>query len=105
MLKRFQRKKRIVFAFLTLLAFLASGYLAVHLLKSLAAPCPSIQRGLAFLKDRYNPSLGLLNESPQTAPTTYWLTNDNALAAYAFSRLGQADLSATLHASMQRFGY
>lgn len=69
------------------------------------APCPAIQRGLAFLAARFNSTLGLLNESPRVAPQKYWLTNDNALAAFALSRLGQAELNATLRASLQRYGH
>ncbi len=52
------------------------------------APCPAIQRSLAFLENRYNPNLGLLNEAPQVAPNTYWLTNDNALALLALKEDG-----------------
>lgn len=69
------------------------------------ALCASEQRGLAFLIARYNPALGLLNESPIAAPNNYWLTNDNALAAYAFARLGQLEMSATLQSSLQRYGH
>jgi hypothetical protein len=74
---------------------------------SLPSPvlCPSVQRGLAFLTARYNPTVGLLNESPIVAPNKYWLTNDNALAAYAFARLGQLEMSATLQSSLQRYGH
>jgi hypothetical protein len=67
--------------------------------------CAIIDRGLAYLKARYNSTLGLLNESPTTAPHTYWLTNDNAVAAYVFDRFGEADLSKTLHSSLQRYGH
>jgi hypothetical protein len=64
--------------------------------------CPSIQQGLTFLAARYNPILGLLNESPRVAPEKYWLTNDNALAAFTFSQLGQPDMKATLQSSLRR---
>ena len=67
--------------------------------------CAAVDRGLAFLKARYNPTLGLLNESPTAAPHTYWLTNDNAVAAYVFDHLGQAELGTALHASLQRYGF
>jgi hypothetical protein len=69
------------------------------------APCSSIQKGLAFLNARFNPTLGLLNESPQVAPDKYWLTNDNALAAFTFSKLGQPELSAVINTSMRNYGY
>jgi hypothetical protein len=98
-------KKRIRFALPILVALLALGFAATLLWKPSPPLCPSIQHGLAFLKDRYNPSLGLLNESPHVAPNTYWLTNDNALAAYALAQLGQTDLSAALDASLQSFGF
>ncbi|MBI5033539.1 MAG: hypothetical protein HZB51_23705 [Chloroflexi bacterium] len=67
--------------------------------------CSSIQRGLGYLHDRFNPNLGLLNESPQVAPHTYWLTNDNALAAFAFAQLNQPEMTATLTGSLQRYGH
>jgi len=70
-----------------------------------ATLCPSIQRGLKFLNARYNPDIGLLNEAPKAAPDKYWLTNDNALAAYTFSQLDKLDMSAIVHASLQRYGY
>ena len=69
------------------------------------ALCFSIQQGLVFLNARYNLTLGLLNESPQVAPDKYWLTNDNALAAFIFSKLGQPELSAVINTSMLRYGY
>jgi hypothetical protein len=68
-------------------------------------PCSSIQRGLDFLAARFNPSLGLLNESPVVFPNRYWLTNDNALAAFSLSQLGRSELAATLKSSLQRYGY
>lgn len=72
---------------------------------STSSLCPSIQRGLAFLQARYNPTLGLLAESPVVAPHKYWLTNDNALAAYALSQLGNSDQAATITKSLQRYGH
>ncbi len=68
-------------------------------------PCPAIQPGLAFLEARFNPSLGLLNEAPQAAPNTYWLTNDNALAAYALTKLGQKERAVTIQSTLQRYGH
>ena len=68
-----------------------------------SAFCTGLQSGLSFLLARYNPDLGLLNEAPQAAPHMYWLTNDNALAAYAFERLGQAEMSAALNKSILRY--
>ncbi len=77
----------------------------IYLPLMLSGACPPIQRGLAFLDARYNPAIGLLNESPVVAPNRYWLTNDNALAAYVFARLGKPAMSGTLRASMRRYGY
>ena len=57
-----------------------------------------------FSTARYNPDLGLLNEAPAAAPHIYWLTNDNALAAYAFERLGQAEMSAAIKQSILLYG-
>ncbi len=68
-------------------------------------PCPAIQPGLAFLAARFNPSLGLLNEAPQAAPNTYWLTNDNALAAFALAQLGQKERAVTIQSTLQRYGH
>ena len=76
----------------------------VNAAEPVSAYCPAIQKGLAFLTARYNPALGLLNEAPNVAPHTYWLTNDNALAAYAFAQLGQTEMSATLKELIIRFG-
>ncbi len=88
-------------ALLVLLAFLNAGcgFLPTP------APCPAIQPGLAFLEARFNPSLGLLNEAPQAAPNTYWLTNDNALAAYALTKLGQKERAVAIQSALQHYGY
>ena len=94
-------KKRIAIALSILLLLSATG--CSDLLTP--PPCPAIQRGLAFLTARYNPALGLLNEAPQAAPNTYWLTNDNALAAYALSQLGKTDLAAYVQSTLQGYKY
>jgi len=39
------------------------------------------------------------------APHKYWLTNDNALAAYTLSQLGVNNLSTSVTASLRRFGH
>lgn len=69
------------------------------------ADCLSVQRGLEFLLKQYNPSIGLLRESPMVAPHRYWLTTDNALAAYALSKFNQREMSRMLMSSLQRYGY
>jgi hypothetical protein len=65
--------------------------------------CPEIKKGLVFLKGRYNPRLGLLNEAPNAAPHTYWLANDNVLGAYALERLGETELSAKIWEAVRRY--
>lgn len=94
-------KKRIVIGWFILLVSFAAGCQS----PPTPAPCPAIQRGLAFLTARFNPAVGLLNEAPQAAPNTYWLTNDNALAAYTLSQLGQTELAANIQATLRRYGY
>src|SRR5512135_1430027 len=94
-------KMRAAITVLVSLAFLAAG---CGILPT-PAPCPAIQRGLAFLENRYNPDLGLLNEAPQVAPNTYWLTNDNALAAYTLSQLGQKERATAIQATLQHYGH
>lgn len=66
--------------------------------------CPSIQRGLMFLQSRFNPDLGLFSESPVVAPHKFWLTNDNALAAFALSRAGNLELSFAIGTALSRYG-
>ena len=72
---------------------------------SVPSTCSSIQSGLSFLHERFSPNLGLLNESPQVAPHRYWLTNDNALAAFSFAQLNEPEMSATLTDSLKRYGH
>lgn len=69
------------------------------------AYCLPIQRGLDFLQKQYNPSIGLLRESPMVAPHRYWLTTDNALAAYALSKSNQREMARALMSSLRRYGY
>jgi tetratricopeptide (TPR) repeat protein len=66
--------------------------------------CLRVKRALEFLKARYNPTLSLLNESPEVAPHTYWLTNDNALAAYALERLGETEWSKEVWSAIRHYG-
>jgi hypothetical protein len=98
-------KKPVLFLSIFLLANII--FLPIVFVNSTPIPthCPPIERGLAFLEARYNPTIGLLNESPQVAPYTYWLTNDNALAAFTFSEFGQIDMSGTLETSLIRYGH
>jgi len=63
------------------------------------------QRAVDYLWEQYNPTVGLLRESPTVAPNTYWLATDNRLAGYAFEAIGTPEtldhartISATLWA-------
>ncbi len=50
--------------------------------------CPTIDPALAYLTSQYNPTYELLREAPNAVPNTYWLNNDNSLAAFVFQRAG-----------------
>ncbi len=67
-----------------------------------AAP---IADGLRFLRGQYSPDYGLLQESPNIGQHRYYLTNDNALAAYVFAQAGDAEMAERLRASLARYGY
>jgi hypothetical protein len=67
-------------------------------------PCAPIQRGLDFLISQLNPNIGLLHDSPRVKPHIYWLTNDNALAAYVFAQLGKPDLATTITETIKKYG-
>ena len=94
-------KIQIALIILTSLVFLTAGCQPQPTL----APCPAIQPALVFLDARFNPALGLLNEAPQAAPNTYWLTNDNALAAYALAQLGQKERAVAIQSALQTYGH
>ncbi len=68
------------------------------------SPPIAIQRAIAYLRGEYNSDVGLLRESPVTAPHRYWLATDNRLAVYALERAGEHDLAASLSATLQRYG-
>ena len=61
------------------------------------------QKATDFLLARHNPTVGLLNESPETAPDRYWLLTDNRLAAWALAATGHAAEAATLHRTIDTF--
>lgn len=67
--------------------------------------CQAIKPALAFLATRFNPDLGLLNESPVAFPNRYWLANDNVLAAYALEQFGQEELGGKIRASLATYGF
>ncbi len=66
--------------------------------------CAVIRNGMGYLREQYNSEIGLIREAPVTAPNRYWLTNDNALAAYAFAQLGDEDYSQKLLESIHKYG-
>lgn len=66
---------------------------------------PAITGGLAFLRGQLNAEYGLLQESPRVGQHRYYLTNDNALAAYVLTLYGEAELAQTLTATLDHYGY
>ena len=75
---------------------------------SIRSLCPEIQNGVEFFRDRYNPQVNLLNESPKVAPNIYWLTNDNVLAAYVLDQIGSAEsieLASSIQKGLEIYGY
>ncbi len=64
----------------------------------------AVQRAIAYLWREYNSDVGLLRESPVTAPHKYWLATDNQLAVYALERAGEPGLATSLLATLQRYG-
>jgi hypothetical protein len=67
--------------------------------------CASIQNGISFLRARYDPALHLLNEAPNAAPNTYWLSNDNVLAAFVLLQLGQAEVAQSIQDQLKKYGH
>jgi hypothetical protein len=54
-------------------------------------------------KREYNPTIGLIRESPVTAPDYYWLATDNWLAALAL-RADDAELADAILRTIQEYG-
>lgn len=65
---------------------------------------PAIDAGVAFLKQQYNPDYGLLQESPTIGHHRYYLTNDNALAAYVFEHVGEGQMADGLRKTIDQYG-
>ncbi|MEZ4638782.1 MAG: hypothetical protein R2856_28095 [Caldilineaceae bacterium] len=72
--------------------------------KPLSSLQPVIDAGVAFLIAQHDDELGLLEESPNIGAHRYFVTNDNALAAYVFEQTGQADLAVKIRTAMADFG-
>lgn len=73
--------------------------------QSTIPPCPAVDRGLTYLSSQFNPDLGLIREAPNVAPNIYWLTNDNALAVYVLSTLGESALANSIRPALQKFSF
>ena len=71
--------------------------------------CPAVQSGMAYLRTQYNPEIGLIREVPDVTEVPdadteiYWLTNDNALAAFTFDQLGDPEFSQALTESINTY--
>ena len=64
----------------------------------------AIANGLTFLRNQYNPDLGLLQESPQIGANRYFLANDALLAVRVFRLYGEEELASALEATLARYG-
>lgn len=63
---------------------------------------PVIERAVLYLESEYDAEIGLIRESPITAPDRYWLATDNQLAVYALDAL-DSPLAATLTEILARY--
>jgi len=58
---------------------------------------------VTYLRSEYNPEVGLIRESPETAPATFWLAVDNLLASHALQAAGAHDLAVDLKTNIPRY--
>lgn len=65
---------------------------------------PAMKQGLAFLKAQYNPTIGLLQESPDIGQHNYFLANDALLAQRVFDLYGEQELAGAMAATLDRYG-
>lgn len=65
--------------------------------------CLPIDAGVAYLTNRYDPVIGLMNESPNVNPHKYWLTQDNVLAAFIFTTLGETSIAENLNKTLESY--
>lgn len=63
-----------------------------------------VHQALAYLQKQYDPQVGLLRESPTTAPYKYWLATDNLVAWYALRPTGSYTLTDEIAATFDRYG-
>jgi len=76
------------------------------LLPIVTAPSPTpvpVQQALAYLQKQYDPQVGLLRESPTTAPHKYWLVTDNLVALYALRTTGGSTLTDEIAATLKHY--
>lgn len=64
----------------------------------------AIAGAVAYLHHEYNPTLGLIRESPETAPDKHWLMTDNWLAATALYRVNDTEFAAQIQATLKTYG-
>lgn len=62
-----------------------------------------IDAGIEFLRGQYQPTFGLLQESPQIGANRYYWTNDNLLAAHVLEALGATDLAAQIRTQLDAY--
>ena len=64
----------------------------------------AIERGTAFLQARFDPALGLVQESPVLRPTSFFLANDALLVSHVLTLTGATEMAATLDATLAKYG-
>lgn len=64
----------------------------------------STEKAIAYLHHEYNSRVGLIRESPETAPDKHWLMTDNWLAAIALDRVNDTEFAAHIHATLETYG-
>jgi hypothetical protein len=65
----------------------------------------AVNGGVAFLQGQYDPAIGLLEESPTLGEDNFYLTEDNALAAHTLATVGDSELSASVRATLAKYGH
>lgn len=64
----------------------------------------AIADAVAYLHHEYNPTAGLIRESPETAPDKHWLMTDNWLAATALHRVHDTEFADHIQATLETYG-
>lgn len=63
----------------------------------------STEKAIAYLHHEYNPTVGLIRESPETAPDKHWLMTDNWLAAIALDRVNDTEFAAHIYTTLEPY--